>query len=342
MNASSPLHVGLVGYGMAGRDIHRPLLHRAGLDVGTVSTANPERIGEVAEDLPHAVVVPDLEALLERRPDVVIVASPTGAHTDNVTACIEAGVPVVVDKPLSVDAPQARALVEAAEAAGVGLTVFQNRRFDDNQRTLAWLLEEGRLGDVFRVERRYERFRPVPKERWREQVSAAQGGGLLLDLASHLVDAVTQLFGPVRSVYAEVATRTTVAEDDAFLLCHHDAGVSSHLAVSSLAAVPGPTLRVLGTEAGYVVGKLPEEPSTPLTPEDADGCTGWLVQGERRFPVRTAPGEQADFYRQVHAWLREGGPVPVDPWDAVHTAEVLDAARVSAAERRVVDLGSPS
>jgi predicted dehydrogenase len=127
---------------------------------------------------------------------------------------VAAGVPVVVDKPLGTDATSARRLVEAAESAGVPLTVFQNRRWDAEQLTLLRLVADGELGEVLRFERRWERWRPVPKDRWRENASPEHGGGLLLDLHSHLVDSAVQLLGPVVTVYAEVAARTTPAEDD--------------------------------------------------------------------------------------------------------------------------------
>jgi predicted dehydrogenase len=72
--------------------------------------------------------------------------------------------------------------------------------------------------------------------------------------------------------------------------------------------------------------------------EPGGGHGGWLLHGTDRVAVPRAPGGHADFYRAVAAW-RDGGPVPVDPWDAVRTAEVLDAAAVSAREGHVVRVG---
>ncbi|HEX8496784.1 MAG TPA: Gfo/Idh/MocA family oxidoreductase, partial [Actinomycetales bacterium] len=258
----SAVRVGLVGYGSSGRGIHTPLLAEAGLVVAAVATSAPQRRADAAADHPGAVVVDDLAALL-RRTDVelVVLASPTGVHVGQARECLDAGIPVVVDKPLGVDSAEAGALVAHAEAVGSALTVFQNRRWDAEHLTLRRLLEQGALGEVFRFERRWERWRPVPKDRWRENAPPGEGGGLLLDLHSHLVDSATQLFGPVQRVYAELAARTTPAEDDAFVALTHAGGVRSHLGALSVAGAPGPRTRVLGTGAAYVVTTFEGEPT---------------------------------------------------------------------------------
>ena len=137
------------------------------------------------------------------------------------------------------------------------MTVFQNRRYDSDQRTLRRLLDSGELGDVLRYESRFERWRPtLTAGKWRETTPASEGGGSLLDLGSHVVDQAITLFGPVSHVYGEVDARRGGADDDAFLALQHVSGVRSHLWVSSVAAAPGPRLRVLGTEAAYVIDDL--------------------------------------------------------------------------------------
>ncbi|HEX2809564.1 MAG TPA: Gfo/Idh/MocA family oxidoreductase, partial [Kineosporiaceae bacterium] len=200
------------------------------------------------------------------------------------------------------------------------------------------------LGDVHRFERRWERWRPEPKDRWRERAPAAQGGGLLLDLGPHLVDAALWLFGPARRVHGETAAWTTPAEDDVFISIEHARGVRSHLSATSVAAAPGPRTRVLGSSAAYVVTRFETEETAFGGFDDEPGHCGWLVAGERRTPVPAAPGSARDFYPAVLAALALPDPaarqaaMPVDPQDAVATALVLDAARLSAAENRTVSL----
>lgn len=338
--------VAVVGYGMAGRDFHAPLLAAAGAPPSVVATASQERVARARADFPDAEIVPDLDAALAAAPDLIVLASPTGVHVVQALACVRAGVPVVVDKPVAVDATGARTVVEAALAARVPLTVFQNRRWDPENRALAGVLARGELGRVHRFERRWERWRPVPKERWRERLPATEGGGLLLDLGPHLVDAAALLCGRIVSVYAETTARTTTAEDDVFLSLEHQGGTRSHLTAGSLVGAPGPRTRVLGDRGAYVVGRF-EDDGSPFGAglEDAPGHCGWVVAGPERRPVPLGPGEYADFYRAVLWALRLPDPdarqaaMPVDPRDAVATAEVLDAARRSAVEGRRIGLG---
>ena len=235
--------MGLVGYGMAGRLIHTPLINAAGLRVAVVATRDPERAAQARTDNPGVAIVDDHRALLARDDvDAVVLASPTGAHAAQALATIDRGLAVVVDKPLATGAHQAAHVVRAAQAAQVLLTVFQNRRYDPVQATLTEAVRAGRLGEIYRAELRWERWRPVPKDRWRESARAEDGGGLMLDLHSHLIDEAIQCFGPIATVWAEVHARTTVAEDDVVLVARHAGGTTSYLSASSVAAAPGPRI----------------------------------------------------------------------------------------------------
>ena len=340
------MRVALAGFGASGQTIHAPLLHEAGCDVVAVSTSDSTRADAARAEFPGTEVVLRLDDLLVvPGVDLVVLATPSGGHAAQVRAVVDAGIACLVDKPLAVDAAEAAAVVRYAEAARVPLTVFQNRRFDAEHATVARVVADGLVGTPFRYEMRWERWRPVPKERWREQASATEGGGILLDLHSHLVDAAVQLFGPVETVFATVDARTTPAEDDAFLVCRHAGGVVSHLGATSLSGAPGPRVRLLGTQAAYVMADFTGEVHVWDGQADADPeHSGWLYRGDQREPVVRAASGQADLYRAVAAALASPDPqaaMPVDPWDAVHTLAVIDAARVSAAEERVVTVHTP-
>jgi len=266
--------VGLAGFGSAGRGIHAPLLQEAGMTIAAVSTADPQRAQHVHDDVPGARVVADLDALLGVSGlDLIVLATPSGLHAGQARQCIDAGIAVVVDKPLATDATRAFGVVDAARAAGVAMTVFQNRRFDAEHLAARETVQSGRLGEVFRHEFRWERWRPMPKDRWRENASAAQGGGILLDLHSHMVDAAVDLFGPIDMVYAEIAARTTASEDDAFLACRHTSGVMSHLGATSLSAAPGPRVRILGRRGAFVLNEF-EDDGTDIYPDLANADAG--------------------------------------------------------------------
>lgn len=341
------VNIGLAGYGSAGRGFHAPLVQAAGMSVVAVSTSRPERVDQVRTDLPGARVVADLAELLQVGGlDLVVLATPSGDHLAHARQVIDAGIPLVVDKPLAVTAGEALEVVDAAARAGVPLTVFQNRRFDSEHATLREVIRAGRLGEVFRAELRWERWRPVPRDRWRETAAADEGGGLLLDLHTHLIDEVVDLFGPVQSVYAEIAAHTTRAEDDAFLACRHTSGVVSHLGATSLAGAPGPRIRVLGNRGAFVLNEFADDADDvypDLANPDEHHC-GWVYAGAQRDAAPRAATTQADFYRAVAGALALPDPqpaMPVDPRDAVHVLAVIDAARASAGHQMVECVRTP-
>ena len=250
-------NVALLGYGLAGSVFHAPFISTTpGLWLSVIVTGNEERREQVSREHPGVEVVGTADEVWERAAelDLAVIATPNRSHLPLGLAALEAGLAVVVDKPLALNAAEARSLVDAAAERGLMLTAFQNRRWDGDFLTLRRLLGANELGRVHRFESRFERWRPQLGDGWRERTPAAEGGGLLLDLGSHLVDQAVQLFGPVRELYAEVDARHegAVADDDVFLALEHESGVRSHLWASVLAAEPGPRFRVLGDRAAFV------------------------------------------------------------------------------------------
>jgi predicted dehydrogenase len=342
------MRVAIIGYGLAGAVFHAPLVAATeGLEVATIVTGNPERQRHAQRDHPGANVVATAEEVWSGEHDLVVVATPNETHAPLAREAIDRGIAVVVDKPLALSVSDARELVRHG---GDRLTVFQNRRWDSDQLTLRRLLAEGALGKVIRHESRFERWRPEPNPgAWRETRTPEEGGGVLLDLGSHLVDEVLTLLGPATHVYAEVdARRGGAADDDTFLALRHESGAYSHLRASAVTAAPGPRLRVLGTAGAFVVDEVDGQEDALRDGLRPRGDEPWgvepparwgrLVRGEDTEPVRSEPGAWPEFYAAVERWLRDGGAPPVDPSDAVRVLEVVEAARRSAAERAVVPL----
>ncbi|MFD9353250.1 Gfo/Idh/MocA family oxidoreductase [Streptomyces sp. NPDC060031] len=361
MNDTAPataLRVGLIGYGLAGSVFHAPLVTATeGLVLDTVVTSDPDRQGQVREAYPDARIAGSAAELWERTPalDLVVIASPNKTHVPLATAALTAGVPVVVDKPLAATAAEARELADLADRTGTFLSVFQNRRWDNDFLTLRRLLADGELGEIQRFESRFERWRPQLKGGWRESGAPEEIGGLLYDLGSHVVDQALVLFGPALRVYAETDVRRPGAEadDDTFIALTHASGVRSHLYVSATTAQLGPRLRVLGSRAGYVkYGLDPQEAALReglrpggdvLWGEEPPHLWGRLGSGESPLtgggaPVPTEHGDYPAYYAAVAAALREGGPNPVTAHEAAQCLAVLEAARTSSRDGVAVEL----
>ncbi|MER7717336.1 Gfo/Idh/MocA family oxidoreductase [Streptomyces flaveolus] len=352
----TPLRVGLVGYGLAGSVFHAPLIAATeGLALDTVVTSNPDRQRQARDAYPDVRTVATPDELFDRAAelDLIVIASPNKTHVPLARRALEAGLPVVVDKPVAGTAAEARELAALAEERGLLLSVFQNRRWDNDFLTLRKLLDEGALGDVWRFESRFERWRPEPKGGWRESGDPAEIGGLLYDLGSHVVDQALVLFGPATQVYAESVVRRAGAEadDDTFIAITHANGVRSHLYVSSTAAQLGPRFRVLGSRAGYVkYGLDPQEAALregkrpgPGWGEEDESLWGRVGSGDSPLTgggrvEATVPGDYPAYYAAVAAALREQGPGPVGVREAAAALDVLEAARRSARDAVVVTL----
>jgi predicted dehydrogenase len=350
---TNDIRVGLVGFGHGGAIFHAPLVSAtAGLRLTAILTTDPERRQAASRQFPTARLVERLEDMLDGagRVDMLVIASPNRFHAAQARQGLQAGVAVVVDKPFAASAAEARAIsTMAAERNGV-LSVFQNRRWDGDFGTVRALRAEGRLGDVSRFESRFERWRPVPRRNWRELGGAEEAGGVLFDLGPHLIDQALQLFGPAAQVYAELDRRRpgVQVDDDAFVAIAHASGVRSHLWASLAAAHRGPRFRVLGSRAAYVKDGLDVQEDAlrqGIRPGGADwgeepaDSWGTLVSNDETTRVPTQRGDYTRFYAGMVTSIRDGAPVPVDPRDAIDGLDVIEAARRSAAERRVVDVG---
>ena len=322
-----------------------------GLRLDAIVVRDPTRRARAAVAHPDARLLPSADEIWTSAADIdlVVVAAPNRVHAELSQAAIGAGIAVVVDKPLARSAAEAGELVAAATRNGVMLTPFQNRRWDGDLLTVAGLIAAGTLGRVDRFESRFERWRPEVSSGWRERPDPGEAGGVLVDLGSHLVDQALYLFGPVAAVYAEIDVRRPGAQvdDDAFIALTHASGVRSHLWMSAVAAQPGPRMRVLGDRAGYVKFGLDvqedalitgAQPGGPGWGEEPPDRWGRLGAGDATVTVPTVAGAYQRFYEGVVATLQNGTPPPVDPADAVTGLAILEAARASSRDRRIVVL----
>jgi scyllo-inositol 2-dehydrogenase (NADP+) len=351
---TTEVRVALIGYGMAGACFHAPTIAvTPGLRLVTIVTASPERRERARREHPAARVVDRVDAVFADPSghDLVVVATPNSTHVSLVLAALAAGQAVVVDKPFAPTAEEAGRVVAESRRRGLFLSVYHQRRWDSDTLTLRRLIAEGSLGDVFRFESRFERWRPVPKGGWRESNTPGDAGGLLYDLGSHLVDQALHLFGPVARVYAELDRRRPgiAVDDDVFLALTHASGVRSHLWASALAGQLGPRVRALGTRTAYVklhsdgqeaallAGGRPDRPDWGVEPRERWGLLG---VGDKASPVRSEPGAHQRYYAGVVASLRHGAPPPVDPDDAVAGLEIIAAAQRSAAGHETVALAA--
>jgi scyllo-inositol 2-dehydrogenase (NADP+) len=330
------LRVGIAGYGLAGRYFHAPLLKGCGFDVVGVLTHDSVRSAHALEDFSKAKVVSSVDELIALGLDLLVVASANIVHAEQTIAGINAGVPVVVDKPMALSLLETKKLVDASQAMGVPITVFFNRRWDSDALTVKKVMREGLLGEIFRVDSRFERFRPsVAQSSWREKYSSKEGGGLLLDLQPHLISTSLDWFGPAKLEYSSVRSIRGGADDDILLVLRHDSGVDSYLSASAIIGAPGPRLRVNGSKGTLIVNDLDPQEALLRSGKYPHGgrwseptsSQASLHRGDEILEIESENGNYAIFYELVKGALAGVNPWPVSTDDALAVASIIDEAR---------------
>jgi len=345
---SDELRVGLIGFGYASRTFHAPLITTTpGLRLVAVSSRDAARVHAALGA--GVAVLPTSAALIDRGGlDLIVIASPNDSHHLLARAALQAGRHVLVDKPFTLDAAQARELCALARERGRLLSVFHNRRWDGDFMTVRELLRAGVLGRLRHAALHFDRFRPTVRERWRE--GGGPGSGLWLDLGPHLLDQALQLFGTPLALQADIATlRDGGCADDWFhAQLRYADGLRVHLHASMLAALPAPRFTLHGTRGSYAktgldtqedalkAGRRPD-PAAPAA-WGRDPQDGRLVTGDTDALQTEAWPTQRGDYPAFYAALREAllgrGPNPVPGEQAAEVMEWLDLGRRSAAERR--------
>jgi predicted dehydrogenase len=344
ITGASNVRIGLVGYGTGGQHFHAPFIAAAkGVELTGVVARASQTVGKVEADLPRVPIYPSLSSMLAAGVDAVTITTPPETRRELVLEAIEAGVHVIADKPFAPSAIAGRELDAAAKAKGVVLGVFHNRRMDADVRTLKKVLDDGRLGRLWRLHSRMDQDDPATLE-------GGPTGGLLRDLGSHTVDQMLWLLGPVISVDAQLdmIELPRGPTDAGFVLTlRHANGIHSHLSSSKLNHIAVKEYRAYG-EAGCYVSSGTDVQAQAIFAgrRPADDLDGWGYEDEAFWGslhtasgVQRVPSEQGryqDYYEGFARAVLEGVPPPVTAAEAVATLAVLDAARVSAQEGRVV------
>ena len=331
------LRVGIAGYGLAGRYFHAPLLKGCGFEVVAVLTSNQLRASHALEDFPDTKVVTTMQELLSNNLDLVVVASANLAHAEQAAAALKAGIPVVVDKPMGRNLVETKSIVELSDSLGVPVATFFNRRWDSDALTIKKVLASGVLGQIHRMDSRFERFRPdVNKDSWRENMSAEDGGGQLLDLQPHLISTALDWFGRCELVTATVRSIRGATDDDSVLVLRHDSGVMSYLSASAVVGAPGPRIRILGSKGALVINDLdPQEALLRAGKFPAGGIwsepttsVAHIHRGNEVEEIQGIAGNYAMFYTAVASAISNGTPWPVSNDDALLVASIIDQARI--------------
>ena len=343
LQVSGPVRTALVGFGVAGSVFHAPLIaHNADYRLDVIVTGDAQRVATAQQRYPQARVLPDWPALLksidggEIGIDLIVLATPPAQHAEQAVQASQRAIHLVVDKPFAPDVQAAEKMIAAAQQANTLLTVFHNRRWDGDFLTLQRLVHQEAFGTVRSFESRFEWWRPQGFGNWRDSVTLAQGGGLLLDLGSHLIDQAIQLFGPVAHATAELARHSgpqSDSDEDCFVSLLHHNGVRSRLWMNGQAALNAPRFHLLGSKGAFThwgldnqepqlaAGMSPGDSQYGVTPAENVARAG-TVGATTTVPIER--GHYPAFYQLLANALIHGGPPPVDAREALGVLQLIE------------------
>lgn len=335
------IRVGVIGYGLAGRVFHAPLIAATeGMELAAIVSSRKD---EIAAAYPHVAVQADPEEIFtDPAIDLVVVATPNDSHFDLAARALDAAKHVVIDKPFALTSGEARALI--AKARGRLLSVFHNRRWDGDFLTLKKLAAAGTLGPIAYMESRFDLPRPVVQDRWRERAGPATG--IWYDLGAHLIDQAVELFGEPVAIWADLATRRPGAQTtDYFHVVLRYATTRVVLAGDNLAPTD---LRfvVHGAEASFIKRGLDPQQShlaDGLSPDGTaygvDPVPAQLVKpGEGACEIAIERGRYNAFYDNIRDALHGVAPLAVTPAEALRVMVLIEAGEESARTCREVNI----
>jgi predicted dehydrogenase len=338
------IRVGLIGYGFAGKTFHTPLIRSVpGLALTVIGSSRP---AVVQADIPDVIVCSGAEVM--RRPDVdlVVIASPNESHFPLAAAALRSGKDVVVDKPFTVSLAEARSLVEIAQRHKRLLSVFHNRRWDSEVLATKAILQAGVLGEVSHYECHMDRFRPVVRQRWRE--NPGPGAGLWFDLGPHLIDQALHLFGLPHSVNASFGILRAGGQTDdwAHVQLNYDR-LRIILHASLLVSGGCPRSVLHGTRASWVkygADMQERQLMAGMLPGDADfgydSDPGILYQGTtgERTELPSPRGNQRMYYVGIRDAILGKQAPPITAKDAVAVMAILETSFQSGTRGQVLPL----
>lgn len=345
----TPIRTALVGYGSVAEKMHAPLIS-ACPDLDFVAVV--ERSGKKCEEkFPNVRTFKSLEDLLEADfADLICITTPNEFHYPMAKQCLLAGKHVVVDKPVTIYSYEAEELEKIASQKGLICSVFHNRRYDGDFRTLQKLVAEKTLGDLVYLESHFDRFRPQVSENWREK--DVPGNGITFDLGSHLIDQVVLLFGKPISIFADIQKqRKNAVADDYFDISLFYEGFKARVTAGVLVNVPTPKFLLLGQkgsfqkffldvqEQAFKDGKKPGGSEWGVDPEER---WGKLYLENETIPYPTVNGDYRIFYQNVADAILKNLPLQVTLPQTTAVLKIIKSAFQSAKEGRKISSGEGS
>lgn len=346
----NPINTALCSFGMSGLVFHSPFL-----------SINPhfnfyavwERTKDLAhEKFPEVNTYRTLEAMLaDDLVELVIVNTPNYTHYEYAKKSLEAGKHVIVEKPFTIDVTQANDLIELAKKQNRVLSVYQNRRYDSDYKTIKKVVSQNLLGELVEVEMHFDRFREELSPKVHKE-TPGPGAGVLYDLGSHLIDQALQLFGKPEKIFADIRIiRPNSKVDDYFELLFYYPKLRVRLKASYIVreALPGYILH--GLKGSFIKpktdiqemllkeGVIPGKKDWGTEPDTEKGLLHTEIKGKEVIEFITSEqGNYNDYYSGIYEAIRNNQPLPVTAEEGAEVIKIILAAFESSQAEKVIEV----
>ncbi|MET2983850.1 Gfo/Idh/MocA family oxidoreductase [Aureibaculum conchae] len=342
------INTAICSFGMSGQIFHAPFVE---LNPKFNLYGVLERTKNIAQDkYPNIKTFRTLDELLQDDAiELIIVNTPNITHYDFTKKVIKAGKHVVVEKPFTVTSKEAQELITLAQKSNLKISVYQNRRFTSDFKTVKRVINEGVLGDIVEAEFHFDRFVPELSYKQHKEIPTV-GVGNLYDLGSHLVDQALQLFGMPTAVFASLDSfRKNSKVHDYFDV---KLFYQSHYVIlksSYFVREPLPAYSIHGTKGSFIKtqadiqeaelqkGIKPNTEGWGIEPETERGLLHIMRNGKSvKELVTTEKGNYMTYFDGMYNAIRNDMPVPVSAYEGKQVIEVIEAAIQSNKDKKVI------
>jgi len=350
MSTIQPINTAILSYGMSGRLFHAPFIHvLEGFQFYTVWERSKNLAQEKYSDVKTFKILEEL--LADATIELVIVNTPNYTHYEYAKKALEADKHVIVEKPFVAEVKEGEELIALANKKNKILSVYQNRRFDSDYKTVKKIVEEAWLGKIVEAEFHFDRFKEEigPKK---HKETPGPGTGSLYDLGSHIIDQALQLFVWPQAVFADIRIIRPLSQvDDYFevLLYYQDMRVRLHTSYLAREALPGYILH--GTKGSFLKAKtnvqeealdkeiLPGNDDWGVEPESEKGLLHTEKYGQviKKY-ISSERGNYGDYFTEIYKAIRENGKVPVTAEEGLNVIRIINAAFKSSEEKKVITI----
>jgi len=345
-----PIKTALCSFGMSGWVFHAPFIHaHEGFELYAVL----ERTKDLAvRKYPGIKTFRSLEAMLaDDAIELVIVNTPNYTHYEYVKLALLAGKHVVVEKVFTTTVNEAETLIALAQKQNKKLSVYQNRRWDSDFKTVQQVVHQNLLGNIVEAEIHFDRYNESLSPKLHKE-TPGPGAGIVPDLGPHLIDQALQLFGMPEAVFADATNlRPISAVEDYVEMILFYKNLRVRLKAGYLVREILPAYIIHGTKGSFIKPRADVQ-EADLQKEKDPAAAGWGTEPETgkgllhteidgkivREYWPSESGNYMAYYNGVYDAIKSDQPLPVTAAEGLNVVRIIEAAFTSIAEKRIIQL----